>query len=71
MLHWAVGRGDEALARTLILERGADVRATKADGQTPLHLAAARASEGIVRLLLQVRVSGATSMSTFQRSVTV
>ncbi len=52
-LHWAAERGDEALARVLLLA-GARVDAgTRIGGYTPLHLAARAPSEGVVRLLLE------------------
>lgn len=50
-LHWAVIRGDEALA-VLLLENGAEVNAVNSNGETALHIAVAMCHEGMVSLLL-------------------
>ena len=51
-LREAIATGDEALARSLVLDEPALARAAGSQGETALHLAAARGAVAIVELLL-------------------
>lgn len=52
-LHWAFSGGNEAVVR-LLLDRGADVKATDDNGKTVLHWAALRGNEAMVQLLVDL-----------------
>uniref|UniRef100_A0A3P8Z7X9 Protein kinase domain-containing protein n=1 Tax=Esox lucius TaxID=8010 RepID=A0A3P8Z7X9_ESOLU len=50
-LHCAAQNGDEAIAR-LLLDRGASINETDAQGRTPAHIACQHGHENVVRVLL-------------------
>jgi ankyrin repeat protein len=52
-LHWAVGRGQEAVMR-LLLEHKADVDATDGKGKNCDATAAVSGNEAVMRLLLSI-----------------
>jgi ankyrin repeat protein len=50
-LHWAAAWSNLDVVKYLVGEKGADVKATNKDGDTPLHWAAANGKLDVVKYL--------------------